>query len=397
MNKYRRRRITFVMGLLLILSLFFVIPRLPQDEKVTAASIDSEVTVDLDDYTDKYSHISMEFLWNSMPQMAKERTEQSGFSDAVSFPFVSSDKEAIYQELQEEILRNPVEADMVARGLKDIKLSSGSTIGELNPWLNDFISATDEGMQRKTHPRGNEIWLEQKGSKVMVTKEYRKYAAMICVLLDRLQNNGVVEKPSSLNYCLPLIAEGSLTRTELANYQENKPALELKFVRKDGVEEFVIGFNIYDKRFEMFDEQPTPTKPEPGTPGKPGKPGEPGKPGKPGEPGKPDKPGDSRKKDPSKAPVNQGNAQVGGGDNRPTDGPGKHQKTDPTNDKTQGHQNPSTVKPSAPSTNKPVNKTDENKMDYGLDKPHKTEYGNGTSYGGSGGNSLADKTITEPD
>ena len=34
---------------------------------------------------------------------------------------------------------------------------------------------------------------------------------------------------------------------------------------------------------------------------------------------------------------------------------------------------------------------------YGLDKPHKTEYDNGTSHGGSGGNSLADKTIAEPD
>ena len=79
------------------------------------------------------------------------------------------------------------------------------------------------------------------------------------------------------------------------------------------------------------------------------------------------------KKDPADDPVNKGNAQKGGGQNKKTDGSGKYQPKDPRtqkptgtkNNNNQGHSDPKTVKPSTPKS--PSNKggvVRENKMDY---------------------------------
>ena len=79
--------------------------------------------------------------------------------------------------------------------------------------------------------------------------------------------------------------------------------------------------------------------------------------------------------------MNQGNADKGGGDNKPTDGPGELQPTDPrtqnltgpANDNNHGHSDPATVVPETPavvpasgSANPPVvvPQGGENKMTY---------------------------------
>lgn len=363
MSKYQKRRLTAVIIIIIIIALLFgsiyaikrfspdspenspkkSLPVTSLDEKTAKEMNRSLTVVDIDDYISKYDHISMKFLKNSMPDMADQRTKKSGFSDAVSFPFKSKSADQAYEELQEEILRNPVVCDMVIRGLKDLELASGNTTGDLNPWMQKFVSKMDDAMNRKAHPRGNEIWLERfkDGGDILVTKEYRRTAAMAVVLLDRFHNDGIVKKPTKLNYCLPLIAEGSITRTKLADYQENRDALSLSFIRKDGKTELTIGFNIHDKRFELFGSAVTESK----TKGKVGGRGIiPGVKPNPGpNPGPSPKP---KGKNPAKDPVNQGNAKRGGGDNRKEDGAGKYQPKKPGN--TGSHQNPEKVKPKTP-------------------------------------------------
>lgn len=81
----------------------------------------------------------------------------------------------------------------------------------------------------------------------------------------------------------------------------------------------------------------------------------------------------SYSKNPSEDPVNKGNAQKGGGQNKSTDGSGENQPVDPRtehptgsgNDNNHGYSDPSTVTPSNPSSTKsePV-VTDSNPMDY---------------------------------
>lgn len=405
MNKYQKRRLTAIIIIIIIIALLFgsiyaikrfnsfkkSLPVTSLDEK-TAEEMNRSLTVSMDDYISEYSHISMKFLKNSMPDMADQRMKKSGFSDAVSLPFSSNGTEANYKELQEEILRNPVVGDMAIRGLKDLELASGSTIGDLNPWMQKFVSKMDDAMNRKDHPRGNEIWLERfkDGDDILVTKEYRRSAAMVVVLLDRFQNDGIVKKSTKLNYCLPLIAEGSITRTKLADYQENRDALSLSFIRKDNKTELRIGFNIHDKRFELFDSAVIESKTKSGGKGGGIIPGVKPNPGP--------NPGPSPKKkqckNPAKDPVNQGNAKVGGGDNRKGDGSGKYQPKNPDKDKSGGHQKPEKVKPKTPppppgrkpdkADHNPPNRKPERK-DTNWKKP-----GGGSSNGGKNNNSLGE-------
>lgn len=323
----------------------------------------------------------------------------------------------MYRELQEEILRNPVHADMVARGLESIKLSSGKTIGDLNPWLGEFIRATDEAMHiepGRQHPRGNEIWLTHRsgdGETIFVTEEFRKYTGLTCVLLDRLVKKGVYSWTSEKNFCLNYVAEGSITRTEWSSYQEARPSLVLSYLRKDGKSEFTVGFNLLDKRFEIFSREkegtkettspeessPAPTTPAPTEPShgpvpttEPSRGPVPTKPkggggGGGGTTPAPTTPGGDdghQRKDPAAAPVNKGNAQQGGGDNRSSDGPGVFQPQDPAtesrignaNDNGHGHSNPKTVTPVTPQpegpatgAQQPIAATQESKMNYETD------------------------------
>lgn len=400
MNKYQKRRLTAIIIIIIIIALLFgsiyaikrfnsfkkSLPVTSLDEK-TAEEMNRSLTVSMDDYTSEYNHISMKFFKNSMPDMADQRTKKSGFSDAVSFPFKSKSTDQAYEELQEEILRNPVVGDMAIRGLKDLELASGSTVGDLNPWMQKFVSKMDDAMSKKDHPRGNEIWLErfEDDDGILVTKEYRRIAAMVVVLLDRFKNNGIVKKATKINYCLPLIAEGSITRTKLADYQEDKEALSLSFVRKDNKTELTIGFNIHDKRFELFGSVVTESKTKSGGKGGGIIPGVKPNPGP--NPGPSPKP---KGKNPAKDPVNQGNAKRGGGDNRKEDGAGKYQPKKPGN--TGSHQNPEKVKPKTPPPppGRKPGKTDHNppnrkiqQKDTNWKKP-----GGGSSNGGKNNNSL---------
>lgn len=269
---------------------------------------------------------SREFIDYSMPNRSEERVEKSGFSDAVSMPFKDKSEKALYEELKDEILRNPVLGDMVARGLSSLK-ADGKTVVEWNPWIKDFIGKTDQAMKLDLiqKPRGMEIWLTCTGDgTILVTEKYFRYAAGLDAILDRLVKVGIDNPKSVENYCLPLVVLASNTRTEKADYQEDKEAFILKYVRKDGKVEFIIGFNLKDKRIEIFEDIPkTGEKVTP--PGGGGGSDDP-------DPPTPTQPTPTEKKyvkDPSKDPVYQGNADIGGGKNKDSDGTGNYQPEKP--------------------------------------------------------------------
>lgn len=88
----------------------------------------------------------------------------------------------------------------------------------------------------------------------------------------------------------------------------------------------------------------------------------------------PTPPENNPKKDPAADPVNRGNAQKGGGQNKPNDGAGENQPKDPRtehptgsgNDNNHGYSDPKTVTPSNPAPSKPA-VTDSKPMDYSPD------------------------------
>ena len=270
----------------------------------------------------KYSGSDV-LLQSSLSPYDKERTEKTGFSDALTFGFTSKEKEKMFLELEEEILRNPVYGVTVANAIRDKKIGS-HRIGDLNEWLDEFSELNAE--------HGVAYWLEDRydGQPVTgnyqvksvtefyVTEEYRIYAATLCTWLERLVPQGVHAWQTVENWCLNEAAKNNDRAGVPASYQYAKDALILSYVGKnEGADRakgkdvmsglFTIGFNVHDKRPEFYgdepEDEPTPTTPETDKPDNPEPETEPG----PGPTPEPEtepatEPTPKYNKDPNKAP-----------------------------------------------------------------------------------------------
>ena len=254
---------------------------------------------------EKYSGISQVFLDSSLSTKDKQRTESTGFSDALTFGFKASDDSSRFAELEEEIMRNPVYGVTVVKAIRDKKIGD-RTIGSFNPWMEEMVALHEKN--------GVAYWLEyREGDKstMYVTSEYRQYAATLCTFLERLVPQGVHAWQTVENWPLNGAANNNDRIGVPADYQYAKDALILAYVGKDAGADgnggnaaasgnglFVIGFNIHDKRPEFYGgtpEEPTPSYPPSVTPPSVTPPD---------NPDNPDNPPDNPKydKDPNKAP-----------------------------------------------------------------------------------------------
>ncbi|MBQ1387499.1 hypothetical protein IIY68_01765 [Candidatus Saccharibacteria bacterium] len=334
----------------------------------------------------KYKDIQETLLDSSLSPKDKERTSKTGMSDALTFGFESKDTTKMFKKLETEILRNPVYGVAVANALRSKKIGD-QAIGDLNGWMNEMVQKNSKGVF---------VWCEYRGNDtkvIYVTEEYRCYAATLCTFLERLVEQGVQSHQTIENWCLNSAAKNNDRAGIMAEYQYKKDAFVLAYIpkseagKKDARGLFVIGFNVHDKRPEFFDKEdppevvnvPTPTDPDPDNPPTPTSPDNPPTPTDPDNPPSPtttpdpgpdptDPTSTVKQKDPADDPVNNGNAQKGGGDNKPSDGSGEYQAQDPRTEK----QDPADVKPDTPAV-VPEHKAEEqagqivdheNKMDY---------------------------------
>jgi hypothetical protein len=197
----------------------------------------------------KYKDVSENLLDSSLSPCDKERTEKSGFSDALTFGFTNSkDSKKMFEELEEEILRNPVYGVTVAKAFKSKKLG-GKAIGDLNPWMGEMINKNNAGVF---------AWCEYRDAKkktIYVTEEYRIYAATLCTFLERLVEQGVEKRQTIENWCLNDTVKNNDRAGVKAGYQYKKDSFVLAYVLKNGEKVFEVGFNIHDKRPEFFEEE----------------------------------------------------------------------------------------------------------------------------------------------
>ena len=338
-----------------------------------------------EDFAKIYNEYSDEFDDISMPSRNEERTSlpatvgwhkkgEDRMFDAVADPFdevevgkttySKDDIAEMKDELYEAIMRNPVMGDMIAQWLDDIDEEN------VNPWVDVMIA--------EYQSYGPETFLthrEGEGDKIFVTEEYRRYAKSILVFLDRCVEQGVKTISTSDFWYLNDALEANDVRTirnEDKSYLDTYPALTFMAEVKDGTSKVRFGFNIYDKRLEIFEARvprlkvtPTPVKKikQPTYQAAPSDPGDPDDP-----PGviPPPKPTPTPPCLPPEDPVHQGHADTGGGDNQPGDGPGTPQPTDPALDPTGGHKPPETVTPTPPTT-EPGVPVDEQPIDYEID------------------------------
>ena len=335
----------------------------------------------------KYKGIPETLLDSSLSPKDKERTSKTGMSDALTFGFESKDTAKMFKELQAEILRNPVYGVAVANAIKDKKIGN-QKISDLNSWITEMVQKNEKGVF---------VWCEYRNNDtkvIYVTEEYRCYAATLCTFLERLVEQGIQSHQTVENWCLNGAAKNNDRVGIKADYQYKRDAFVLAYIpkseagKKDAKGLFTIGFNVHDKRPEFFGEEDQPkivnnTPSKETTPDKPSNPDNPDNPTNPPTPSptKPDNPPSptspttptptTKQKDPADDPVNNGNAQKGGGDNKSSDGSGEYQAQDPRTEK----QDPAEVKPETP-TVVPEHKAEEqagqivdheSKMDYAPD------------------------------
>lgn len=326
-----------------------------ENQAVESLTVRKLTPEDLEKLTlSKYKDIPETLLDSSLSPKDKERTSKTGMSDALTFGFESKDTAKMFKELEAEILRNPVYGVTVANALRDKKIGDRA-IGDFNGWMNEMVQ----------NSQGVFVWCEYRNDSktIYVTEEYRCYAATLCTFLERLVEQGVQTRQTIENWCLNSAVKNNDRAGIKADYQYKKEAFILAYVGKNEAGDknpkglLVIGFNVHDKRPEFFTEEDKPeivnTPPSGGSDTPTPSPGSdtPTKPSGGGDPPKPTNPPESpttpttKQKDPADDPVNNGNAQKGGGDNKPSDGSGEYQAQDPRTEKQSG---PSDVKPDTP-------------------------------------------------
>ena len=311
----------------------------PVSEEVVQEA-QAQMTVDLDEIQasefDSVVNGDWSLLWYSLSTWDTVRAHDSGISDAVSIPFSSStDESIIYNELQQEILRNPVYGIGMLDFLDGIQVGD-QTIGDLNPWMAEVIARNEDG--------GCNNWIQYgaDGTTIEVTPEYRIYASGICTLLNRMVSEGIGEFRTTENWCLNLALLNSDRKMIKSSYEYQGDFIVYTYFGKDGEGLLRIGFNLRDKRpallTELEEATPVtpdttdpidppyvpPTPPTPPTPPDPPVPPTPPDPPVPPTPPDPPDPGDDPTKDPTKDPDAQGNADKGGGVNDDP-GPGKYE------------------------------------------------------------------------
>ncbi len=289
----------------------------PEPEPDLLADIKADLTVDLDEdiLAKMYSEFSYEFLDSSMPNRNDERTlaaskvgwakDGTKMFDAVSFPFstVKKDKtsytdeeiEKMYSELQEEIFRNPVAGDMFAQGIKEMKLTDGTTVYDLNSsWAEDFLAKYDK-YGPEAFVTYHSVYWEKYGSepldynsydewhkdypmlpdytqsdlkkteKIYVTEEYVVFAKRALTLLDRCSRLGVEKYSTWKHWPLNAAVNANGVRTYLnkdKSYIDKDPVLVFAIDLKNGKRQVLFGFNIYDKRLEILEREQKPDKPD---------------------------------------------------------------------------------------------------------------------------------------
>lgn len=361
----------------------------------------AELTFDFDnyEYEKAYPELSREFCDNSLPNKAAERVAAAGFSDALSTPFSvthgTKDGES-YSEGEVSIMNNETSQEIYSNtpytvafltALSHVVLSDGTTLPQINPWITKGLNEYAESMKNGT---GIQDYVREENGKLYINDRQLKLGVATLWLRDRLINQGVQLVTTNHHYPLSLANTDSakLTTFTEANYEFTRDAMVLAYVNKAGTEIFKIGINVHDKRPELIvtkkvpkektrsKPKPKETTPQPTTEPETQKQTEPES--KPTPNPKPRRHGggggggnnhheSQPEKKPSQDPVNNGGAQVGGGN--ATVGTDTFEPTDPAVRTDGGHEKPEKVKPETPTPdqshqNVETQKTDEIKMNY---------------------------------
>lgn len=163
-----------------------------------------------------------------------------GISDAPCYPF-SSDADSAYDELRREILLNPVYGIGVLKCLQSVQTADGA-LGDLNPWMGEAIAKNQDG------GANNWIAYADDGETIVVSSEYRAYAAAACRILEGMSFEGFQQRETIVNWCLNLALLNSERELVESSYQYQGDCLVFASLDESGEVLAEFGFGGADKR-----------------------------------------------------------------------------------------------------------------------------------------------------
>lgn len=224
---------------------------------------------------------------NSLGDNLIERNEQAGFDTALSFPYtgVSHDDGQYYSSEQISTMRSEDEKERLnnlvllyadLESYKYAKLPDGTTIQDLNPWAATGLKMFEDAY---LHGKGLADLMEETDPGHYVVAEKVRPYARANALLRRAFGEAEVrrvysEKHWGLNHA-GLAAEAAqnhpevnenpdllvlYTKATTFEKPENRDALVLRFVSKNGTTIAEIADNVHDKRPMIPGKQPKPEK-----------------------------------------------------------------------------------------------------------------------------------------
>lgn len=224
---------------------------------------------------------------NSLADTLVERNEQAGFDTALSFPYtgVSHDDGQHYSSEQISTMRSEDEKERLnslvllyadLESYKYVKLPDGTTLQELNPWAATGLKIFEDAY---LYGKGLADLMEETDPGHYVVAEKVRPYARANALLRRAFGEAEVrrvysEKHWGLNHA-GIAAEAAQNHPEvnenpdlLVLYTkattfegpENRDALVLRFVSKNGTTIAEIADNVHDKRPMIPGKQPKPEK-----------------------------------------------------------------------------------------------------------------------------------------
>jgi hypothetical protein len=187
------------------------------------------------------------------------------WSDALSTPVRATTPADALKEIQAAICQDPLFGATVAHMFAHYEVEDVKVV-DLNDWLLPFkvdasqindLAAGFIPLLDVTVPTN-----EQLTAAISQNLVYQELAEKLGTLLDRFSVVGIMSEQSVLNYHLVSggLVTGKLPEIGLNPNQENLPALVLELNAKPGTCLARIGFNVGDKRPEIFS-CPTPTSP----------------------------------------------------------------------------------------------------------------------------------------
>lgn len=185
---------------------------------------------------------SDEFIENSLPSTEKL------WSDSVSTPYVSSDPNEMFAEDLQENCGNPTLLDDKIQGFRHVKVGDFS-VWDNNPWMAEFDRlANEHGLRAAFLTKHDGV------DGVFVTADFQLFAELLNTILLDYKVWGVESWMTSYNAHLPGPIAGELPRVVENPNQEDLPSLILVYTIKDVCDgASVIGMNVGDKRFEIFE------------------------------------------------------------------------------------------------------------------------------------------------